>query len=188
MLMNREPSKHFNTLVKSDDFIILCDKQEIYSGAYGSDLIAWNILLKDDNGILNLPNEQLVYSEAWLDDMYERVEPGEEDDDTIYMEYKYEDEPIAVRKLFELDSDIRQMYADVVCITGAEIIKGKVYKAPVYTPQAYPTQEYQDAFLFVSDNGDKVFIKRTIPFFPDDNCNSDTFEEISLDEFKDFCE
>ena len=194
MLMNREPSKHFNTLIKSDDIIMLCGKQDIYTGVYGSDIINWDILIKDDNGILTRPNEQLVYSEAWLDDMYERVEPGNEDGDTIYMEYEYEDEPIAVRKITDYDSEIKQLFIDVehginrdeICITDADIIHGKVYQAPAYTPQVYPTQAYEDAFLFVSENGDKVCIERTIPFNPDQS--RDIFEVISEEEIEQFCD
>lgn len=147
-----------------------------------------------DDGLLTLPNEQLIYSEAYFDDMYERVNPEDEDDDTIYMDCDFDFNKVAVHKLAEIPSDIKQSFVDVehgintdeICITDAEIICVKVYKAPLHTPQEYPTQEYEDAFLFVDEEDNKRYIKRTSPFFADEQ--RDVFEDITKQEFKEFCE
>lgn len=193
-MTNLTLSKSFDTLIKLEDGILLCKHSDVYDGVYGSSLCDWDILIKDDNGILQHPNEQLNYSEAWLDDMYERVEPGDEDDDTVYMDYEYSDEKIAVRKLQEIPSDIKQTFVDVehgintdkISVTDADMVRGKVYKAPLYVPQEYPSQEYEDAFMFVGDDGNTLYIKRTSPFFSDED--RDSFKEIKKEEFEEFCD
>lgn len=190
--MNNLLECHFDTLVITEEDIILCDKDDIYEGAYGSDLCCWGILIKDEDE-LTRPNEQLVYSEdAYLEDMYEIVENG--DKDKIYMDCDFDCDPIAVRKLSKLDSDIQNRFVDIehgintdtICITNADIMSGKAYKAPLYTAQKYPEQEYEDAFLFIDEDGNKTFLKRTSPFFSDED--RDIFEEISEEEFKEFCD
>ena len=189
-----ELSKSFNTLVETDDILLLCKQSDIYDGVFGNDFCDWNILIKRDDGLLMQPNEQMNYSEAYFDDLYERVEPGDEDSDTIYMDSDFDSEKIAVRKLSEVPSAIKQSFVDVehglntdeICVTDAHIICGKVYEAPLHTPQDYPTQEYEDAFMFVDEEGNKRYIKRTSPFFADEQ--RDVFEDITEHEFKEFCE
>lgn len=194
MTKDLQLSKSFNTLVETDDILLLCKQSDIYAGIFGNDLCAWNILIKGDDCLLMQPNEQLNYSEAYFDDLYERVEPGDEDSDTIYMDCDFDFEKIAVRKLSEVPSDIKQSFVDVehgintdeICITDADIIHGKAYKAPLSTPQEYPTQEYEDAFLFVDSEDNKRYIMRTSSFNSDEQ--RDVFEEIKEKEFGEFCE
>lgn len=189
-----ESPSNFNTLIETDGTLLLCKQSEIYEGVFGNDLCYWNILVMGDNGLLMQPNEQLNYSEAYFDDMYERVESGDEDDDTVYLDCDFDIDKVAVRKLEEIPSDIKQSFVDVehgvntdeICITDADVICGMVYKAPLHTPQEYPTQEYQDAFLFVDEEGNKRYIKRTSSFFSDEQ--RDVFEEITKQEFEFFCE
>lgn len=191
---NLEHSKYFDTLIVIDDNLLLCKQSDIYNGVFGNDLCDYDILIKGDNGLLMQPNEQVNYSEAYFDDLYERVQPGDEDQDTIYMDSDFDFDKIAVRKLSEIPSEIEQSFVDVehgvntgeICVTGAEIIKGKVYKSPLHTPQDYPQQEYEDAFLFVGEDGEERYIKRTSPFFADEQ--RDVFEDITEQEFKEFCE
>lgn len=193
MTTNLSLSKVFDTLVKREDGILLCKHSEIYNGAFGSDLCDWDIYIKDDYGQLCHPNEQLNYSDAWVEDMYEKVEPGDEDSDTIYMKTDFGEDKIPVRKLHEIPSDILQTFVDVehginrdeICITDDEVIQGKVYQAPNFTPQKYPSQPYEDAFLFVGEDGEEIYIERTSPFCEDDS--RDIFEEITKEEFETFC-
>lgn len=187
-------SKCFDTIAKNGDDIILFRGRDSYDGVFGSDLCAWDIRIKDDNDVLCVPNEQLNYSSAYLEDMFEVVSPGDEDDETIYMESEYECESIPVRKLTEIPSDIKQQFVDIthgirtdeVCITDAEVTEGEVYQAPNYTPQNYPTQEYEDAFMFVDDKGKATFLRRTMPFYTDES--RDIFEEITRADFMEFCD
>lgn len=166
---------------------------EIYNGAFGSDLCDWDIYIKDDYGQLCNPNEQLNYSEAWVEDMYEKVEPGDEDSDTIYMKTDFGEDKIPVRKLHEIPSDILQTFVDVehginrdeICITDDEVLQGKVYQAPCCIQQSYPNRPYEDAFLFVGEDGEEIYINRTSPFCDDDS--RDIFEEITKQEFETFC-
>lgn len=44
---------------------------------------------------------------------------------------------------------------------------------------------YEDAFLFVGEDGEEIYIKRTCPFFEDES--RDVFEEITKQEFETFC-
>lgn len=193
MYKDLELSNSFNTLVETDDILLLCKHSNIYEGIFGNDLCDWNILIKRDDGLLMQPNEQLNYSEAYLDDLYERVEPGDEDSDTIYMDCDFDFEKIAVRKLSEIPSDIKQSFVDVehgintdeICITDAVVIRGTVYRAP-RCKQDYPIQEYEDAFLFVDSEGNKRYIKRTSSFYSDEQ--RDVFEEITEKEFGESCE
>ena len=191
---NLELSKIFDTLIVVDDNLLLCKNSEIYKGVFGNDLCDYDILIEGDNGLLMQPNEQLNYSEAYFDDLYERVQPGNEDTKTVYMDSDFSFDIIAVRKLKEIPSKIEQLYVDVdhgintdeVCITDAQVISGKVYKAPYHTIPTYPQQEYEDAFMFVDKKRKKRYIKRTSPFFADEQ--RDIFEEITYKEFKEFCE
>ena len=194
MEKNLSLSRFFNALIETDDTLLLCKQSDIYNGAYGNDLCDWDILIKEDNGLLTQPDQQRNYSETYFDDLYERVEPGDEDSDTIYMDSDFDFDKIAVRKLPEIPSDIKRSFIDVehgintdeICVTDAHIICGKVYEAPLNTPQDYPTQEYEDAFMFVDEEGNKRYIKRTTPFFADEQ--RDVFEDITEQEFKEFCE
>lgn len=153
MISNLKLSKSFDTLIEIDDELLLCKQSDIYNGVFGNDLCDYDILIKNDNGLLMQPNEQVNYSVAYFDDLYERVQPGDENDDTIYMDSDFDFDKIAVRKLSEIPSDIKRSFIDVehgintdeICVTDAHIICGKVYEAPLHTPQEYPTQEYEDA-------------------------------------------
>ena len=193
MTTNLSLSKVYNTLVKSEERLLLCKHSEIYNGAFGSDLCDWDIYIKDGYGQLCHPNEQLIYSEAWVEDMYEKVEPGDEDNDTLYMGTDFGEEKIAVRKLHEIPTDILHTFVEVehginrdeICITDDEVIQGKVYQAPNFTPQKSPSQPYEDAFLFVGEDGEEIYIERTSPFCEDDS--RDIFEEITKEEFETFC-
>lgn len=194
MISNLKLSKSFDTLIEIDNELLLCKQSDMYNGVFGNDLCDYDILIKNDNGLLMQPNEQVIYSEAYFDDLYVRVQPDDENDDTIYMDSDFDFDKIAVHKLSEIPSDIKQSFVDVehgintdeICVTDAHIIRGKVYEAPLHTPQKYPTQEYEDAFLFVDEEGSKRYIKRTSPFFADEQ--RDVFEDITEQEFKEFCE
>ena len=194
MINNLSLSKFFDTLIEIDDNLLLCKQSEIYNGVSGNDLCDYDILIKGDNGLLMQPNENVNYSEAYFDDLYERVQSGDDDNDTIYMDSDFDFDKIAVRKLSDIPSDINRSFIDVehgintdeICVTDANIICGKVYEAPLHTPQDYPTQEYEDAFMFVDEEGNKRYIKRTSPFFSDEQ--RDVFEDITGQEFKEFCE
>ena len=194
MISNLSLSKFFDTLIEIDDNLLLCKKSDIYNGVSGNDLCDYDILIKGDNGLLMQPNEQINYSGAYFDDLYERVQSGDEDNDTIYMDSDFDFDKIAVRKLSEIPTDIKRLFIDVehgintdeICVTDAHIICGKVYESPLHTPQDYPTQEYEDAFMFVDEEGNKRYIKRTSPFFADEQ--RDVFEDITEHEFNEFCE
>lgn len=193
MISNLSLSKFFDTLIEIDDNLFLCKQSDIYQGVSGNDLCDYDILIKGDNGLLMQPNEQINYSEAYFDDLYERVQSGDDDNQTIYMDSDFDFDKISVRKLSDIPSDIKQSFIDVehgintdeICVTDAHIICGKVYEAPLHTPQDYHTQEYEDAFMFVDEEGNKRYIKRTSPFFSDEQ--RDVFEDITEQEFNDFC-
>ena len=194
MISNLSLSKFFDTLIEIDDNLLLCKQSNIYQGVFGNDLCDYDILIKGDNGLLMQPNEQVNYSSAYFDDLYERVQPGNVDDNTVYMDSDFDFDKITVRKLSEIPTEIKQSFVDVehgintdeICVTDAHVIYGKVYEAPLHTSQDYPTQEYEDAFMFVDEEGNKRYIKRTSPFFSDEQ--RDVYEEITEKEFDEFCE
>ena len=194
MIRNLSLSKFFDTLIEIDDNLLLCKQSDIYQGVFGNDLCDYDILIKGDNGLLMQPNEQVNYSSAYFDDLYERVQPGNVDDNTVYMDSDFDFDKITVRKLSEIPTEIKQSFVDVehgintdeICVTDAHVIYGKVYEAPLHTSQDYPTQEYEDAFMFVDEEGNKRYIKRTSPFFSDEQ--RDVYEEITEKEFDEFCE
>ena len=194
MIINLSLSTLFDTLIEIDDNLLLCKQSDIYQGVFGNDLCDYDILIKGDNGLLMQPNEQVNYSEAYFDDLYEKVQSSDDDNDTIYMDSDFDFDKITVRKLSEIPTEIKQSFVDVehgintdeICVTDAHVIYGKVYEAPLHTPQDYPTQEYEDAFLFVDEEGNKRYIKRTSPFFSDEQ--RDVYEEITEKEFDEFCE
>ncbi len=187
-------STKYDTLIEVDDTLLLCKQSDIYNGVFGKDLCDYEILIKGYNGVLMQPNEQINYRECYFDDMYEIVEPCDEDEDTIYMDCDFDSHKIAVRELSEIPSDIEQLFVDVehgintdeICVTDAKITCGKVFKATLHTPQDYPAQEYEDAFMFVDKKDNKRYIKRTSPFYSDEQ--RDIFEEITKNEFDEFCE
>ena len=194
MISNLSLSTLFDTLIEIDDNLLLCKQSYIYQGVFGNDLCDYDILIKGDNGLLMQPNEQVNYSSAYFDDFYERVQPGNVDDNTVYMDSDFDFDKITVRKLSEIPTEIKQSFVDVehgintdeICVTDAHVIYGKVYEAPLHTSQDYPTQEYEDAFMFVDEEGNKRYIKRTSPFFSDEQ--RDVYEEITEKEFDEFCE
>ena len=194
MISNLSLSKFFDTLIEIDDNLLLCKQSDIYQGVFGNDLCDYDILIKGDNGLLMQPNEQVNYSSAYFDDLYERVQPCNVDDNTVYMDSDFDFDKITVRKLSEIPTEIKQSFVDVehgintdeICVTDAHVIYGKVYEAPLHTSQDYPTQEYEDAFMFVDEEGNKRYIKRTSPFFSDEQ--RDVYEEITEKEFDEFCE
>ena len=194
MISNLSLSTLFDTLIEIDDNLLLCKQSDIYQGVFGNDLCDYDILIKGDNGLLMQPNEQVNYSEAYFDDLYEKVQSGDDDNDTIYMDSDFDFDKITVRKLSEIPTEIKQSFVDVehgintdeICVTDAHVIYGKVYEAPLHTSQEYPTQEYKDAFMFVDEEGNKRYIKRTSPFFSDEQ--RDVYEEITEKEFDEFCE
>ena len=194
MISNLSLSTLFDTLIEIDDNLLLCKQSDIYQGVFGNDLCDYDILIKGDNGLLMQPNEQVNYSEAYFDDLYEKVQSGDDDNDTIYMDSDFDFDKITVRKLSEIPTEIKQSFVDVehgintdeICVTDAHVIYGKVYEAPLHTSQDYPTQEYEDAFMFVDEEGNKRYIKRTSPFFSDEQ--RDVYEEITEKEFDEFCE
>ena len=194
MIINLSLSTLFDTLIEIDDNLLLCKQSDIYQGVFGNDLCDYDILIKGDNGLLMQPNEQVNYSEAYFDDLYEKVQSGDDDNDTIYMDSDFDFDKITVRKLSEIPTEIKQSFVDVehgintdeICVTDAHVIYGKVYEAPLHTSQDYPTQEYEDAFMFVDEEGNKRYIKRTSPFFSDEQ--RDVYEEITEKEFDEFCE
>ena len=194
MISNLSLSTLFDTLIEIDDNLLLCKQSDIYQGVFGNDLCDYDILIKGDNGLLMQPNEQVNYSSAYFDDFYERVQPGNVDDNTVYMDSDFDFDKITVRKLSEIPTEIKQSFVDVehgintdeICVTDAHVIYGKVYEAPLHTSQDYPTQEYEDAFMFVDEEGNKRYIKRTSPFFSDEQ--RDVYEEITEKEFDEFCE
>ena len=194
MISNLSLSTLFDTLIEIDDNLLLCKQSDIYQGVFGNDLCDYDILIKGDNGLLMQPNEQVNYSSAYFDDLYERVQPGNVDDNTVYMDSDFDFDKITVRKLSEIPTEIKQSFVDVehgintdeICVTDAHVIYGKVYEAPLHTSQDYPTQEYEDAFMFVDEEGNKRYIKRTSPFFADEQ--RDVFDDITEQEFKEFCE
>ena len=194
MISNLSLSTLFDTLIEIDDNLLLCKQSDIYQGVFGNDLCDYDILIKGDNGLLMQPNEQVNYSSAYFDDLYERVQPGNVDDNTVYMDSDFDFDKITVRKLSEIPTEIKQSFVDVehgintdeICVTDAHVIYGKVYEAPLHTSQDYPTQEYEDAFMFVDEEGNKRYIKRTSPFFSDEQ--RDVYEEITEKEFDEFCE
>ena len=194
MISNLSLSTLFDTLIEIDDNLLLCKQSDIYQGVFGNDLCDYDILIKGDNGLLMQPNEQVNYSSAYFDDLYERVQQGNVDDNTVYMDSDFDFDKITVRKLSEIPTEIKQSFVDVehgintdeICVTDAHVIYGKVYEAPLHTSQDYPTQEYEDAFMFVDEEGNKRYIKRTSPFFSDEQ--RDVYEEITEKEFDEFCE
>ena len=194
MIITLSLSTLFDTLIEIDDNLLLCKQSDIYQGVFGNDLCDYDILIKGDNGLLMQPNEQVNYSEAYFDDLYEKVQSGDDDNDTIYMDSDFDFDKITVRKLSEIPTEIKQSFVDVehgintdeICVTDAHVIYGKVYEAPLHTSQDYPTQEYEDAFMFVDEEGNKRYIKRTSPFFSDEQ--RDVYEEITEKEFDEFCE
>lgn len=72
MISNLKLSKSFDTLIEIDDELLLCKQSDIYNGVFGNDLCDYDILIKNDNGLLMQPNEQVNYSVAYFDDLYER--------------------------------------------------------------------------------------------------------------------
>ena len=113
MISNLSLSKFFDTLIEIDDNLLLCKQSDIYQGIFGNDLCDYDILIKGDNGLLMQPNEQINYSKAYFDDFYERVQSGDEDNDTIYMDSDFDFDKIAVRKLSEIPSGIKRLFIDV---------------------------------------------------------------------------
>ena len=66
--------------------------------------------------------------------------------------------------------------------TDVDVISGVCYEADYRIEQDYPNTEHQNFFKFVADDGRKFYIKKTSPFFSDEQ--DDYFEIITKEEFE----
>lgn len=68
--------------------------------------------------------------------------------------------------------------------TDVYVINGVCYEADYCIEQDYPNTCQQSFFKFVADDGREFYIKRTSPFFADEQ--DDYFEIIAKEEFEEF--
>lgn len=185
-----EKCEFFNRLVilEIEESILLTHSNNICEIAYndGSYTTLYRV---DDNGYIEVAADK-VYED---DELYCRY--GDDDEaagrEKIMIYDPNEDEmmPFARVEWSELEHytecssehGINTSYYDC---TGDDIIEGECFKADNCIPQDYPNQEYTAFYMFKATDGREFYIKRTSPFYSDEQ--DDCFEFITKEEFEKF--
>lgn len=170
--------EYYNRLIINDDSVALAHDKDI------QDVLT----LDDGSDVYHLENGSLSiaygdFTEAEFTDMYAEDENGE---------YELEDDYGNVKKYNKVDfAECEQHYIRLSSqhgintseydITDAEIIEVEVFKAEHSIAQDYPRQPHTNFYKTVAQDGTAYYIVEKIPFFADEQDNSQTL--ISEEEF-----
>lgn len=144
----------------------------------------------NDDGYMEIAEDVLYEND--FDELY--YEADETDDKKIaeFFETLYDDEPKGFVKAcwYNHDHYLRlssqhgintsYYYFD----TDVEVINGVCYEANYIIEQDYPNTCQQNFFKFVAEDGREFYIKKTSPFFSDEQ--DDYFELITKEEFEEY--
>lgn len=186
--------KHYNRLILSfqnnincrlDNVVYLAKSVDIKEAVY-NDADGIHLFEKVKYGFLD-DAEEIIYKEHFKNIF--REAPVDASGDDIYMMYQYTYvgkkpyiraywEDFNHFTLLESEHGIKNELYD---ITGCRIIEGKCYIASRYIKAIYPVRNEQTFFMFISNEGEKFYVKETRPFLI--NEYDVKYELISEEEF-----
>lgn len=187
--------KHYNRLIlgdqnnincRLDDVVYLAKSVDIKEAVY-NDKENWSLFEKDEYGFLDDADE-IVYKEHFKNIFIEAPVDASGDDIYMLQEYTwYEKKPYIQADwedfnhftLLESEHGVKNELYD---ITGCRIIEGKCYIASRYIKAIYIVRNEQTFFMFISNEGEKYYIKKTTPFLI--NESDVVYELINEEEFK----
>lgn len=187
--------KHYNRLILSnesnincrlDNVVYLAKSVDIKEAVY-NDREKWPLFEKDEYGFLD-DAEEIIFKEHFKNIFIEAPIDASEDDIYMMKEYTcYEEKPyihadwedLNHYTLLESEHGTKNELYD---ITGCRIIEGKCYIASRYIKAVYPVKNEQTFFMFISNEGEKFYVKETAPFLI--NESDVEYELIREEEFK----
>lgn len=135
--------------------------------------------------------EDVLY-ENDFDELYYEADENDNKESIEFFETLYDDEPKGFVKAcwdnhdhyLRLSSQhgINTSYYDFD--EDVEVISGVCYEADYCIEQDYPNTSHKNFLKFVSEDGREFYIKKTSPFFSDEQ--DDHFEIIAKEEFEEF--
>lgn len=144
----------------------------------------------NDDGDMEIA-EDVLYEDDF-DELYYEADENDNKESIEFFETFYDDEPKGFVKAcwdnhdhyLRLSSQhgINTSYYDFD--EEVEVISGVCYKADCCIEQDYPNTCHQSFFKFVAEDGREFYIKKTSPFFSDEQ--DDYFEIIEKEEFEEF--
>ena len=186
--------KHYNRLILGDQNNINCRLDNVVYLAKSVDIkeAVYNdtdnipLFEKNEHGFLD-DAEEIIYKEHFKNIFIEA--PVDASGDDIYLMYRYtyvgkkpyihaDWEDFNHFTLLESEHGIKNELYD---ITGCRIIKGRCYIASRYIRAIYPVRNEQTFFMFISNEGEKFYVKETTPFLI--NESDVKYELISEEEF-----
>lgn len=142
----------------------------------------------NDDGDMEIA-EDVLYEDDF-DDLYYEADETDNKESIEFFETLYDDEPKGFVKAcwdnhdhyLRLSSQhgINTSYYDFD--EEVEVISGVCYESEYIVEQDYPNTCHQNFFKFVSEDGREFYIKKTSPFFSDEQ--DDYFEIIAKEEFE----
>ena len=135
--------------------------------------------------------DDILYEDDF-DELYYEADENDDKENIEFFETLYDDEPKGFVKACWDNHD------HTLCLsahhgtgttyyffdTDVEVISGVCYEADYNIGQEYPITCHQNFFKFVADDGREFYIKKTSPFFSDEQ--DDYFEIITKEEFEEY--
>lgn len=186
--------KHYNRLIlggqnnincRLDDVVYLAKSVDIKEAVY-NDKDNWHLFEIDEYGYLD-DAENIIFKEHFKNIFIEAPVDASRDDICMMQEYTFEEKKPYIHAdwedfnhftLLESEHGVKNELYD---ITGCRIIVGKCYIASRYIKGICPVINEQTFFMFLSNEGEKFYIKKTTPFLI--NKYDVKYELISEEEF-----
>lgn len=194
-----EKTKYYNRLTinsgicdcKGNESIFLFHKNQLEEVAFNNEAYSYAQCYRlNEDGYMERAED--VLCEDDFDELYYEADENDDKEIIEFFETMYDDEPKGFIKacwdnhdhFLRLSSQhgINTSYYDFD--EDVEVISGVCYEAEYIIEQDYPNTEHQNFFKFVAEDGREFYIKRTSPFFADDQ--DDCFELITKEEFEEY--
>lgn len=194
---NMEKTKYYNRLIinsetldcEGNERIFLFHANQLEEIAYNNEAYSYAQCYRvNEDGYMEKAEDFL--NEDDFDELY--YEADETDKDVEMFETLYDDEPKPFVKAswynhdhyFRLYSQHGINTSYYYFDTDIEVISGVCYEANYIVERDYPHTENQNFFKFVADDGREFYIKKTSPFFADEQ--DDFCEIITKEEFEEY--
>ena len=192
-----EKTKYYNRLIlntevfdsEENERISLFHANQLEEVAFNNEAYSYSQCFRlNDDG--DMERAEDILHEDDFDELYYEADESDNKESIEFFETLYDDEPKGFVKACWNNHDhylrlSSQHGINTSCYDfdeGVEVISGVCYKADCCIEQDYPTTEHQNFFKFVADDGREFYIKKTSPFFSDEQ--DDYFEIITKEEFE----
>lgn len=194
-----EKTKYYNRLIinsevfdcEGNERIFLFHANQLEEVAFNNEAYSYAQCYRvNEDGYMERAED--ILNEDDFDDLYYEADETDNKESIEFFETLYDDEPKGFVKAcwdnhdhyLRLSSQhgINTSYYDFD--EEVEVISGVCYESEYIVEQDYPNTCHQNFFKFVADDGREFYIKRTSPFFSDEQ--DDSFELITKEEFEEY--